>query len=273
MQQLAIGNNQYQLPGSWAEISPSQYKRVGTYLHADSNECRAGALLRLFRGKRRLRLSRDLEAVGSQEGIESNVLWQILSMLDFMFQRERVQARSEVHPTLASFRHRGTTYLLPQHSLNDMTIGEWADVQARFAQYEQTKLPEHLMQVVASICRPSKPAKVRRSAEYDGYPRIAFNPETVQRRARKLEGVGPHVIHAVFDYLMRAAELLRKRYGIMFEGPRKTGGPNFGWYGQILSVAEAGVFGDEDKVKRMLIHRVCLYTCKKILDQKQRQDD
>lgn len=275
MNALKIGNHNFTFPQSWKEVTRKQYKNIAPWIMIDTSANRTIVMMSLVQEKPK-ELKKALENVIKTHDHESNVAWQILRLMDFAYYTRKVDPTSkiqelrEVAPIIPDFKYKGVTYLLPKHNLFDTTINEWTYINAYLKGFLNNK-PENIIKLVATICRPSKGKKEMNSEEFDGFPRITFNPETIDRRAEKLENVPMYVKHAVLDYVLRSGEFLKKRYGVMFKG-QSSDGNSYGWEGSITQLAESGVFGTEVQVRNTLIHKCCRYISQKIIEAKKRKE-
>ena len=260
MHSIKIGKNLFSLPSGWEELTEYQVKRVAL-LGGKGIERELTALYLLSSQN----LRKFLQKIDPAKIVE------IARLLTFLRERQKVQeAEDEIEPLVKSFRHKGTRYYFPEKSLNDVTVGEWmwAEVIIKKIQEEPHKAEEHLPTLLAVLCRPHRPKRERQANDFDGYPRIAFNPERIPVLEKKMKGVSPWVFYILQDYVSRCQEMLNLRYGVIFQG-QKSEGLNLGWKGVVISVAEANIFGTERHVMKENIHNVCLYLAKKIIEKKE----
>lgn len=275
MNTLTIGDRNFTFPEKWGEVTRKQYKSIAPWIMIDTSANRTIVMTKLVKEDPK-ELKKGLENVIEVHDQESNVAWQILQLMNFAYYTRKVDPTSkiqelrEVAPIITDFTYKGVTYLLPKHNLFDTTINEWAYVDAYLKGFLNNK-PENINKLVATICRPAKSKKELKSEQFDGFPRITFNPETIDRRAEKLEKVPMYVKHTVLDYVLRSGEFLKKRYGVMFKG-QSSDGNSYGWEGMITQLAESGVFGTEVQVRNTLIHKCCRYISQKIIEAKKRKE-
>lgn len=271
MDSITIGKRSYEIPSSWQELKTGQYMRMAPLLAMKSGSrlkdtiaLRSAIIFSFLSPRKRITFRDDLEMVSLFDKAEdSNRLQNLLSVVDWVFAPRVVKADIDVEPIISQFKWKKKTYLLPQKNLYDVTVGEWMYIDALMRAYTKTKDHTHLISLVSTVCRPSKSKKERESETYDGFPRIAFNPETIEMREKIFECVPIYVAHAVMDYCSRSAQYLPLRYPKMFKG-ESTGGKSYGWEGTITELADTGTFGTEKEVFHVLIHKVCRYLVKKM---------
>ena len=257
MHSIKIDKRRYQLPSGWEELTKDQVRKVAV-VHGNGFERNLQALFLLSSR----RLKNDLARI---DPAKVSAIADCLEWLND--KRDLDDPTDEVFPLVKSFRHKGTVYHFPQESLNDVMVGEWS-----WADHYITQIGEnphnpapHLHGLLATVCRPLRPKKERTAKDYDGYPRQYFNPELIPYFEKKLKGVQPWVYFVLDDYVGRCQKMLKARYEPVFSGP-KSDGPNWGWNGIVMNVAETGIYGPEKSVNRENIHNLCLYLSKKILD-------
>ena len=263
MHTIRIGNKTWLLPGSWEELSHRDTQRCAELsLAPRSPQTMAVALWHLMpRARKQLRQ------------LDDYVLYQLASLLSWIWDSRPVEPTDDVHPMIAYFNWAGRRYCLPRHSLLDMTIEEWKYVDLYLQDMMEVDTREEALHgLVATICRPRRSWWQRMRPDYDGYYREYFNAETIERREINFRGLPNYVYVAVQDYVMRSAEMLRRRYEPVFEGPASNG-VNFGYSGVEISVAEAGAFGRLSDVRRANIHDILLWAMKRELESRKQNSN
>jgi len=259
MHTVRIANHSFSLPLHLGEVTPDQAKRLGGLLLAKEEEVLPFILHRLVSTKTQNLL----------RGIDPAQLLKISQLLLWMLEDRKVNGVEEVNPLTTSFRIGLTHYYLPQPSLNDVTVNEWMWVEATMQQLVDNEKDEDAMaRIIAVICRQLRPRNERFSEDFDGYPRVHFNPERIPAATETMKKAPGWVSAIVLDYLMRCKSMLSTRYATIFSG-EKTGGVNWGWKGSVMAVAETGIFGRETDVLKENIHNLCIFLVKKRSDQKE----
>lgn len=259
MHTLKIQSRTYQLPSAWEEMTKRQITAVMPLLgYVPATETRMVALwLMLPKARRQLRR------------LEGSVLLEIAGRLDWIWEQREVEAMEDPAPMIPHFWYKGQRWHLPRPGLADVTIEEYAFM--RLAADEIAAQPGDaapLTNLVATIARPLRSRRQRKSEAFDGYPRRRFNPELIPHRTQYFAQVPAVVALACLDYVQRCDQMLRQRYEAMFEGPASSG-PDFGWKGLMLTLAESGIFGPESSVKQENIHNVCLHVLRKELQRRE----
>lgn len=260
MHALKINDSAYHLPATWDEITPAQYRAVSPYLHLRPSAAVRSRVLFALLPRSARRLVRQADG-GQIEALS-------FEALEWLWQPREVGADDDIRPLVQEFRLRGRSYHLPEHSLNDVTVWEWAHIEHYLDElrlYPSRRRNAHIA-LAAVICRPLRPAHKRDAIDFDGYPRQHFNPELIPRRIAVMQTLPPYVAFAIEDYLLRCKQMIYERYAIMFQG-EKTQEEGFGWTGVILSIAESGVFGPQQMARGMGLHDVCLWCCKRRIEQ------
>lgn len=259
MHTVKIGDHSFRLPLHLGEVTPDQAKRLGGLLLAKEEEVLPFMLQRLVSPITQKKL----------RGIDPAQLLKISQLLRWMLEDRKVNGVEEVNPLATSFRIGLTHYHLPQPSLNDVTVNEWMWVEATMQQLVDNEKDEDAMaRIIAVICRPLRSRDERFSEDFDGYPRVHFNPERIPAATETMKKAPGWVSAIVLDYLMRCKSMLSTRYATIFSG-EKTGGVNWGWKGSVMAVAETGIFGRETDVLKENIHNLCIFLVKKRSDQKE----
>lgn len=263
MNSISLNGYKVTIPSSAEELTPKQVKLIAPLLvHKDSVDLRIHIIFKLIKQQLpwwRHKMLRE----GKIDGVG---LVELAKLLDWLPERYNIQATSNVDPLVASFKYKGREYLLPEYNFNDVTVEEFNFINL----YLETLVsnPARVFELAAAICRPARSKAEQKSMDWDGYRRIPFNPETIYKRQARFKKLPLWIQAVVSDYCIRSRMMLHERYKVMFDGP-KSANPGFGWKGIILSVAETGVFGPEQRVKHVNLHDVCIFACKKRKEQKE----
>lgn len=261
MHTVKIASHQFYLPLHLGEVTPSAAKRLGGLILIRDEDALPHILYKIVPDETRKWLAK----------IDPAQLIEISKLLSWMVKDRVVAATDTVSPLVHDFYYNLRQYYLPENDLNDVTINEWMWVETAMRQLEDDKDTETaLARLIAIVCRPLRPRDERMAQDFDGYPRIKFNPELIPALTEKMKKAPAWVGPVVIDYLMRCQKMLHARYGVIFEGT-KSEGVNFGWKGAVMSLAEAGIYGREKDVLNENIHNVCLYLAKKTLDARAEQ--
>lgn len=260
---LKISNQEW-IVKTRSEVQALPVKALNCITH-DSVENRLGLLRELSSPKRPSLKRAIVKAARSEQG-ESDRLFKVLALLDEYYEPRKVEAANEeVVPYLAHFKHEGIVYHLPKPNGNDMTLEEWTIAVSSFENYLKTDDINLLLRVVATISRPLRSRWERAQRDYDGYPRIPFNEETIPDAEEELADIEPGIAYACVDFLSCMNQLLELRYPLLFSGA-VSDGPNWGWFGTIISLA-GDTIERMDSVKKMNLHLACVYMTKKRMEQ------
>lgn len=266
MHRVNLDKIAFELPEKQEEVTDEQYQAISHFLlQPVSYEVKVHVLTILM--KMQLRKQMRIFSKGYIRDFEVIALADLIA---WMWDRQVEDPHQDVVPWVDSFTHQGITYLLPEPSFNDFTMDEWAHVDTHLLMlsHQPEKAEHHILNLTATICRPAKHQNSLLSEDFNGYPRLDFNPETVGRRYEAFKEAPAWVSVAALDYCLRGRQLISKRYAVLFDGD-SSDGPGFGWKGLMLNVAEAGVFGMESQVKKTNVHEVLLYCSKKRIEMQQ----
>lgn len=124
--------------------------------------------------------------------------------------------------------------------------------------------------LAATVYRPIRKKKELTARDFDGNPRIAFNPNLID--AEPFRKAPDWMLWNAYDMCLRGQKLIYAKYEALFDGP-KTPGPNFGWVGMIMNIGEQQTYGNAQAVKRENIHTICVYAVKKVMDQRRHEEE
>lgn len=261
MNTVTIGNKEITFPSSISEITEEDWKKIAVFVFQDTVQNRISLMIHLASNQKvMLGALEKLKA----ESNDSNRLFQLSRIMDFIWEKQEVAPDTVVKPMISKFKLKGITYWLPQPSLDDVTMNEWAFLHAYLEEYQQDYEEEKLLNIVACCCRERRKKKEIDAEDFDGFYRIHFNPETISRRSQKMGHVPFYVGRAVLDYLSRCQTMLKARYAKLFEAPASKG-PNWGYQGMIFSLGDTTYF-QGTKVGDQLLHECMSYAMKKIID-------
>jgi len=178
-------------------------------------------------------------------------------------------------PLRSSFRVWGTTYHLPGPKFEDGTAIEFAMADDYFKAYQEGD-DSALVHLLATLARPLR-----------GTERQALrSQDEVQRRGRTFRRLGPEWLATAGFYWAGVKEYTYQVYGPwLFQSAPDTEtdhdptpdfsqrGPDFGWWGRFMDVAEAGVFGSLPEVHQTNFHELCMFLVKKEAEHRRQQEE
>lgn len=181
-----------------------------------------------------------------------------------------------VAPLRPGFRRLASRYELPAAKFENGTALEFALADDFFQAYQEGD-EQALYHLLATLAAPVRNGK-RQSVSDRG---------EALRRGRRLRSIPFEWLAAVWMYWAGVKQYVHDTYGPwLFQqdpppedeeddtsaGPATdTSGPNFGWWGKYLEVAEAGVFGSLPAVHQTNFHELCMYLVKKEADNRAQQ--
>ncbi len=251
-------------PASWAEIPPEGYQKAWRLsLLGPRDQVRFQLFCSLIQPQQK-KISKKAILKLLKRADPIAILSAAKACTEFIFDDVTLKDQDgKLKPLIARiphFEYRGKTWHLPAKDMSDMCIDEWrwADHYLRKAtscQVTEEQL-EWTNKLVACLCRPYRTHQEREADDFNGFPRIAFNADVMERRAVELADVPDAIKDACIVYTRMGMGWLNERYGKAFEG---GGEDPFGWTGLILSVAKSSVFGTEREVGKTLIHHIMLH--------------
>jgi hypothetical protein len=142
MRKFRLHKRRYQVPESWAELTPAQFFAAAPHLAQESLALR----LRVLRAWCPKLPDEDLRRLTDQQ------LWDVATLTAWAWQTPLdTQGVRE-------FTHRETTYCLPEAKLLDAVVIEYAMAMVYFHKFAHPQKPQPvaLDQMVASLCRPER---------------------------------------------------------------------------------------------------------------------
>lgn len=222
------------IPTSWGEVPERHLSR---FLHAAY--AAADPILA------RIKLIRRLA------GWPMRLFWQI-DPLDLYFIQESlnwIDQPTHVMP-FQSLDHKGVTYDLPGDGFENATCLQWALADEYFQAITSGKDDTPVYQIAAIILRDK-----------------TTDRKQVDATARDLRTLDPTRLAALVSYFAGVKQYVHQVYGSYLfkkeDEDDQPSGPQFGWWGVFLSVAESGTFGTYEQVLQTNFHTLCVYLVQK----------
>lgn len=259
MHTLKIDKTAYTLPSSWDETTDQQRVDLLPLRMLDIEKAAVASIRALLPRRALLKLNKA-------DGVQITAISEL-----FTWVADEIPAGEEVEPLIKSFKYDRKRYYLPLTSLADVTIDEFTYIEYYIDQIKSdtANVEQHARELIATVCRPLRPKRERNHRDYDGYPRIHFNPEHIETRAKDFQKVPAYVLMAVFEFLQKCKQMIAERYWEVFQGD--GGDDGLGWQGMQLSLAQSGVFGSAEQVKKVNIHDALLYSLKRVRERKEEE--
>jgi hypothetical protein len=182
---------------------------------------------------------------------------------------------AEVIP-LESFYHRDIRYVFPKPKGQNVSCVEFALCDDYYKEFVGGDA-EALLRVSACVWREED--ECEREMLKRGDERVTIHSQAeVEARVVNMTGAPQEVHIQALMWWMGMKILVNRMYGKWLfeddedeeeedepataEAPANTG-PNFGWWGIFLDVAESAVFGPLEKVYQASIHDICIFLVKK----------
>jgi len=171
------------------------------------------------------------------------------------------------------FEHQGETFAFASAKGANVTGIEYALCEEYFTEGKNGDAKAYLM---LSACLWREKIAHERTALKRGDWRMPLNSrEEVEARAKTLESAPGWVHVQALSFFVGLKVLVHKMYRTwIFDADEDDGdeddqdtnqptGPNFGWWGMFLDVAESGVFGTLPDVHQASLHDICIFLVKK----------
>lgn len=256
MRTFRLADRPYQVPESWAELTPAQLFAAAPYLSQDTVAGRH-AVLRAWCPKLRDKHVRQLTA---------GQLWDLLDLVRWAWASEfDTQGVQE-------FTHRGRTYALPEPLLKDAVAVEYAMATVFFHQFAHPTKPQvgALDQLVATLCRPLHPdlAALQEDPAWDGQRRERYNGKLAEGRAQELADAPLGVKIVVLHHFLHAQRFIHTAYKDLFKKqepaapvagqptPKRPTSDGTELLELLADLAERGTYGTYDQVTHTQLHTV-----------------
>lgn len=257
MIKFKIGSKQFTIAEDWPELADKQLLSTIPYLYANKAEFAVrlnliGVLVPKLKRKKILQLS-----------VEDR--YDLLLLTSWVW--EKPLSTSKIN----QFEFNGKAYLLPKQNLDDMVAAEFAFADLFLKQFVDSSEPKMLNLLVATLCRPAKPASAMQSPDWDGVAREKYNGAIAERRALEFAGLDIATKIVVLHHFIEQKRFVFDTYDIFSKGGEggSGGGFDIGWVALIFELAEQAIFGDFDKVSFTNMNTLCLY----LHNKKQQRND
>lgn len=246
------------LPTSWESAGALAWKclRCLARLGPDAGRLEAIRLLCGF-SKRQMRGLGHQQLVTLIEGLP----WLVIAPIDM--------------PLRPSFYYRGIKYGLPAAKFEDGSAITFALADDFFTAYQEGD-DTALVHLLATLARPLR-----------NNNRCALHSrDEVLRRGRRLKRIPPEWLAAAWMYWAGVKAYVHSTYGPwLFQQPdveveedvqpntSAPQGPNFGWWGKYMDIAESGVFGNIKQVHQSNFHELCIYLVKKEVEYRRQKQE
>lgn len=263
---IKVGKYSLTLPQTEQEMDTDIYKLIsGIILQQKDEETQAKILFHIIIAQLKHRERRIFDK-GYIDGWAISLL---CDEIEWIWKRFDITAKSQVVPWIQELRWRGKIHLMPQPNFNDVSLDEYSYINMyldKIAAGDQ----DGIYSLAATVYRPIRKKKELTATDFDGNPRIQFNPNLID--AEPYRKAPAWMLWNAYDMSLRAQKLIHVKYEPLFNGP-KTSGPNFGWLGMIINVGESGTYGNAQQVKKENIHTICIYAVKKVLEQRRNEEE
>lgn len=261
---IKVGKYSLTIPQNQQEIGIGAYKQIsGLVIQQDSDELRGQVVFRLINSQ----MKRRQRKIFKKGEIDPYAIFKLTELISWIWDRYKIEGHSHISPWVQEFKYKGETLLLPLPNFDDVSVNEFAYINMYLDMIADGDA-DAVYGLAALVCRPLKPQKQRDNIDYDGQPRIKFNPERID--VEKFRDAPAWILWNAYDFCLRAQLMIHKRYEVIFSGD-KSAGPNFGWLGMVMNIAETGTYGTAGQVEQTSLHTICVYATRKILEQKRQE--
>lgn len=194
-------------------------------------------------------------------------VYQLSELIDSFFEtnedKERVIKQYYIHNPIPDFLNSVTPYTGPSDEFNNVTFGEYVDCLQYFIDFNQTKEPHYLYKMLAVMYRPKRYSVLNWSRE-------AYDESKVEKRANRFKHLHIGIVYGFYlyfasfqKYLTTASVFIQGNeidFSVLFEEPKnkqkESKLPGLGMKAVMYSMAESGVFGDLQKVRKTPIWEI-----------------
>lgn len=254
-----IGGRPYKIASEWHELNTHQLIAAVSFSYTSSTNAKTRLVLLSLLVPELKR--KTIKSLSHQERFD------LVSLTDWVWEKP---VETEGIP---SFTHNGVEYLTPKPDLDDIVAIEYAMADLFLKEFVDTAEGAALDKLIATICRPGKPAEELNRVEWDGVAREKYNGSIADRRAAEFSGLPIGVKAIVLQMFIMQKRFLHDNYSIFSSGPANAGsggsGFDIGWLSLIYDLAEQGVFGDFEKTSMTNMNILCLYLHNKGQQKKQ----
>ncbi|TPE43988.1 hypothetical protein [Pontibacter mangrovi] len=247
MIKFRIGSRGYTIAEDWPELDVKQLLGTVPFLYADKTDFGVRlnlleVLVPMLKRKHVMQLSVDDR-------------YDLLLLTSWVWEKPLSTSK------ISQFKFKDQVYLLPKQNLDDMMAAEFAFADLFLKQFVDSSEPKMLDLLVATLCRPAKPAAAMQTPDWDGVEREKYNGAIAERRALEFAGLDIATKVVVLHHFIEQKRFVFDTYDIFSKGGEggSGGGFDIGWVALIFELAEMGIFGDFDKVSFTNMNTLCLY--------------
>lgn len=233
---------------NWNELSVRQLKRIVWLINSgikDEFELKVRLVKTLFRFNwRQMLLLRS----------ESRIV-DLYQYIEFILQSNDLTINKFKKVKLAWFLK---TLYGPIGDFRTMKAREWTDADTAFMNFMQNREVRHLDQLVSILWRPRDNSKSKNSEEWDGDPRVAYNPVSASFRVRFMKFLHPQIKFSILQWYMASRNEWEEMFKRVFTGGSKENVESFGWIETIQKVS-GSTFGTLKETRETLMWEVLLH--------------
>jgi hypothetical protein len=210
MNSLTLNGKTYEVPSTWAELSPQQVAELASLLYANlpATYLQVEILLVLLNLRKRFWLK-----------------WTFF----FKVKAEHLaQMLALTHWVNSAYDHTANRFpklkklFGPSDSLSNINFIEWIKAEQFYRAWWETKENEYLQGLTTVLYRPRKTATQIAKADYNGDPRIAYNDATFSLRLAKCKRI-PFKYHlAVLMFYSACRKNIIDTYPTIFKASGET---------------------------------------------------
>lgn len=236
-----IPNKTYEieLPQSWAELTQEQLLGVMKVImrRGDNPSACVPNLILIF-GKLPQTVALNLTAQQYVEYFHDRVMW--------------VFSQPLVHPFIPVIHYKHESFLMPSGKLSNLTIEEYIAAEKHFLQFLETKEEKHLDLLIAVLCREL----IHNQKVLKKGIRAPYTEESVKIRAHYLKDLPIEQKYYVLYFFIGCRDYIAKNW---FDWGKSTSSKKstqekHNWEDTLFWIAEKGIFGNYNQVKKTKAH-------------------
>jgi len=230
------------LPARWSEMTDCQIMRIVPQLYMGGDATR-----------QKLTVLRNLTQLPERvwQKLTAEQIADMLAVLSWLWKAPPEFIQS------GRFLFKDRLYHLPRQGLDNMCAIELANAEQHLRALCDPEKPDPsaLNQLIATICRPEKARLDINDVEYDGDPREKYNADICGRRAVEFRCMSIGMRMMILQWYLAQVRKLQEDYSVVWPPPRPGRGAKtksalaaFGLTKVLMDLADAGTFGDWEKV-------------------------
>ncbi|UHG93389.1 hypothetical protein [Spirosoma oryzicola] len=279
MRTIQLDGVSYPFPQNWAEVSPDQLPKLIrlVYLTPENGKMYHELLQALLgiKPKAWKKLHQKHFNPNLPEAVRKK---NAVALHDLVFMSRWVWQQPMTEQPFKTITVDKVEWLLPEPGFVSVSYGELTDLYVHLQAYitQQEAGEGELDYLVATACRPARPADQLSHPDWDGDHRERYNEFIVRERVRRLKKVPFEHKLSVLLFVASTIQAVLGKYTLFDANDKKNAGSAESYTGQGFIknthlLAEKGIFGNLKQTQQANAHEVLLFLEEHRADQIERQ--